>query len=260
MQSNGEKDCAEFIHRYWSDDDSQPKYERLRRALTIAITEGYWPHGARLPNESEWVAATPCGLATIQRTLRALVADGLIQRRRGIGTTVVNRDRPLAEPWHMRFLRHDGDTEYLSISTRVLSRRVIKNSGPWSEILGQDSHPVVKITRIMHIANEFVVYNLFYARADLFPELVSKPLQSLNGTNIKRFIAQRYKISIHQVRHRMRFEPTPKWVSEHSNQTMGPSSVVINAVAQVPDGDSIYYQDFYLPPNGLVLELGTQWM
>jgi hypothetical protein len=41
---------------------------------------------------------------------------------------------------------------------------------------------------------------------------------------------------------------------------MGPSSVVINAVAQVPDGDSIYYQDFYLPPNGLVLELGTQWM
>ncbi|MDH2184755.1 GntR family transcriptional regulator [Pseudomonas sp. GD03651] len=260
MQSKGEKECREFINRYWTGDDSQPKYERLRRALSSAIADGFWSPEARLPNEQEWVTATPCGLATVQRTLRSLVAEGLIQRRRGIGTTVVNRDRPMTEPWHMRFMRTEEDTEYLSISTSVLNRRIIKTTGAWSKHLDQGDHPIVKLTRIMHIANEVDVYNVFYARADLFPELTSKPLHSLNGTNIKRFIAARYNISVRNVRHRLRFEPTPKWIAEYADPQHAEASTVLNATAQLPGGEGLYYQDFFIPPNKLLLELGTDFI
>ena len=79
---------GEFLRRYWASQEDIPKHERLRQAITASIADGYWEPGARLPTESEWAAATPCSLGTVQRALRNLVNDGLIDRRRGSGTTV----------------------------------------------------------------------------------------------------------------------------------------------------------------------------
>lgn len=257
------KDCVEFVKRYWPVNDNLPKHEKLRKAITTAIVEGYWSPGARLPTELEWVSATPCGLATVQRTLRTLVDEGLIHRRRGSGTVVAHFSRPLGEgPWHMRFLRQDGSSsQHLPVSTRVLHRRVIKRVGPWSEVIEQGDHPVVKINRVMVIGDEFDVYNVFYARADLFPELANMSLGSLHGANIKRLIFQHYQMSVHSVRHRLKFAPVPERVAANCRWPAGELATVVNAVAYSREGGVMYYQDFYIPPNPLILELGTDsWL
>ncbi len=252
------KNCAEFVRLYWPQGDSLPKHEKLRQAIAASIIERYWPAGARLPTESEWVEAMPCSLGTVQRALRALVADGLIRRRRGSGTIVADLDRPVDEPWHMRFLSRDDDTpEYLRVYTRVLGRRVIERTGPWSPAIDQRGRQVVKIDRIMAIADEFEVYAVFYALADRFPELVEQPIASLNGTNLKSFIARRYHVPVNKVRQRMRFEAAPKWVVSKCRWPSGAPATILNVVAYSLNDEAMYYQDFYIPPTTQTLDLGT---
>jgi len=254
--------CVEFVRRYWSNDEAMPKHENLKQAIATSIIEGYWPPGARLPTESELVSAAPCSLGTVQRALRALVDSGLIQRRRGSGTVVTytkQSGRPFEEkPWHMRFFSNEHDnTSYLPLSTILLDRKVIKHTGLWSESLNQGKHPVVKIERIMQIANEFGVYAIFYARADRFPELIDKPMSELNGTNLKTYIARNTKMLIHKVRQQLRFELVPDFVKANCHWPYEGMATVLNVVAYSVDGEVMYYQDFYIPPTDRILDLGT---
>lgn len=263
MQCIDQNDCDEFVRRFWSASEDLPKHEKLRKAITTAIIQGYWRPGARLATESEWVTATPCGLATVQRAFRALVADGLVHRRRGSGTVVARFSRPLSQgPWHMRFLRQmEDESEYLPVSTRVLNRNVTQEPGPWAGVLNGDENALVRIERIMEIDEAFSVYNVFYAQADRFPELVNQPVSELHGTNIKKFISQRYHMSVHKVRHQVMFEPVPKWVSDNCEWPGNAYAVILNVVAYSLEGETMYYQDFYIPPNNLTLDLGThKWV
>ena len=56
---SGQGDMTEFVRRFWPADDDLPKHGKLRRAIGDAITARFWPVGARLPTEAEWVAALP---------------------------------------------------------------------------------------------------------------------------------------------------------------------------------------------------------
>ena len=262
MKTQINKGCAEFVRRYWSADEKLAKHENLRQAITYSIIQGYWPPGARLPTESELVAATPCSLGTVQRALRALVDNGLIQRRRGSGTVITytrQSGKSFEEkPWHMRFFNNEEDnSQYLPLSTILLDRKVINQIGPWSGPLNQGEHAVVKIDRIMQIADEFGVYAIFYALADRFPELIDKPMSDLNGTNLKTFIARNTKMLIHKVRQQLRFEPLPEFVTTNSHLSYEGLATVINVVAYSVDGEVMYYQDFYIPPTDRILDLGT---
>src|SRR5262249_60060784 len=43
------------------------KYAALRQAILAAIDQGFWQRGTKLPSETEFVAATPFSLGTVQR-------------------------------------------------------------------------------------------------------------------------------------------------------------------------------------------------
>src|SRR5262245_51543804 len=180
MSAFSEENTAEFVRRYWPREGDQPKHEKLCHAFTASILDGFWGAGARLPTEVELTSVTPCSLGTVQRALRRLVQDGLIQRRRGSGTIVADLKRAVERPWHMRFFDDESPSaDPLPIYTRVLHRRVISQKGPWSQAINQKSQKVVRIDRIFSINQSLDIYSLFYAIADRFPELTQSPLTAL---------------------------------------------------------------------------------
>ena len=67
-----------------------PKYAQLRDTLLAAIEHGYWKAGAKLPTEQALARHTPFSLGTVQRALRALVAEGIVVRLQGSGTYVAD--------------------------------------------------------------------------------------------------------------------------------------------------------------------------
>lgn len=258
MDAKVRNDFTEFVRRYWPEQAALPKHEKLRQAIATSIVEGYWAPGARLPAELEWVEATPCSLGTVQRALRTLVSDGFIRRRRGSGTVVTDLSRTVEEPWHMRFIDPKfPDRGYVPVTTRMVSRRIIRRKGPWSEAINQGSGGAVKIERVWTITGTIEAYSIFYALAGRFPELESEPLSSLNGTNFKAFIARRHHLPVHRVRQHMRFEDPPKPVTTNCHWPEGVTAAVLNVVAYSLDGEPMYYQDFYIPPSRFTLDLGT---
>jgi GntR family histidine utilization transcriptional repressor len=61
-------------------------YLRVKDALKRALGRGRYPPGARMPSESELVARFHVSRMTVNRALRELQEEGLVERIQGLGT------------------------------------------------------------------------------------------------------------------------------------------------------------------------------
>ncbi|HEY7145818.1 MAG TPA: GntR family transcriptional regulator [Streptosporangiaceae bacterium] len=66
-----------------------PLYFQIAESLKAAIRDGKLPPGERLDNELELAERLGVSRPTIRQALQRLVQDGLVQRRRGLGTVVL---------------------------------------------------------------------------------------------------------------------------------------------------------------------------
>jgi GntR family transcriptional regulator len=69
----------------------EPLYRRVYHALHDQILAEHWPPGSLLPNEPTLAQQFSVSRVTIRRSLAELEREGLIERRRGHGTTVRSR-------------------------------------------------------------------------------------------------------------------------------------------------------------------------
>jgi GntR family transcriptional regulator, histidine utilization repressor len=61
-------------------------YAKVKQHLKELLARGRWPPGARMPSESELVAQFRVSRMTVNRALRELQGEGLIERVQGVGT------------------------------------------------------------------------------------------------------------------------------------------------------------------------------
>lgn len=71
-------------------------HQRIREEIEARILSGEWPPGTRIPVEHELVAQYGCSRMTVSKALSALVASGLILRRRRAGSVVAAPTQPRA--------------------------------------------------------------------------------------------------------------------------------------------------------------------
>lgn len=65
---------------------TEPPYRRVKQHVRAGLLRGDWPPGTPLPSEAELVAQFGVSRMTVNRALRELQADGLIQRVQGVGS------------------------------------------------------------------------------------------------------------------------------------------------------------------------------
>ena len=68
------------------DGSAVAPYARVKRHLKDGLASGVWPPGALMPSEAELVAQFAVSRMTVNRALRELQAEGLVQRTQGVGT------------------------------------------------------------------------------------------------------------------------------------------------------------------------------
>lgn len=61
-------------------------YTRVKQHLMAGLASGRWPAGALMPSEAELVAEFGVSRMTVNRALRELQAEGLVDRTQGVGT------------------------------------------------------------------------------------------------------------------------------------------------------------------------------
>lgn len=232
-----------------------PKYVAMRDAIAHAIASGEWPDKARLPTESEYVAALPLSLGTIQRALRALADEGVITRRQGQGSFVApNRGGQMHAPLHCRFL-NDAGTGYLPVYPQVLGRHDDLRQGQWSKHLG--TAPLVRIERALRIGNEFKVFGRFWFDPTRLPALASLPLRKLSGENFKDVIWRESHQSVGRISQLLSSVTLPADACRVLDVRRGTRGQVLEISAQVGRDSPIYYQELYIPPNRRRLHLAA---
>lgn len=100
-----------------------PLYFQVSQKLQTAIESGAIPVGSRLENEISIAEQLGISRPTIRRAIQELVDKGLLVRRRGIGTQVVQSS--VIRPVELTSLYEDMQNAHLEPGTTVLTHQVV---------------------------------------------------------------------------------------------------------------------------------------
>ncbi len=99
-----------------------PLYYQVSRRLEAAIRSGEVPPGVRLENEIAIGERLGLSRPTVRRAIQELVDKGLLVRRRGVGTQVVQGQ--VTRPVELTSLYEDLQSTHHQPATRVLALEV----------------------------------------------------------------------------------------------------------------------------------------
>ncbi len=156
----------------------EPKrlFQRLQNELSSLIADT--PAGERLPSEPELARRLGVSRATLREAMRSFEGQGLIRRRQGVGTFVVNQTNvietglevlesieTLAKRMNLRVSMGDLQIDHLiADETRAEALHVLQGS------------PLVQVTRVINAENRPVAYLV-----DLLPEEHLSPADLQDG-------------------------------------------------------------------------------
>lgn len=227
--------------------DGMPKYLLLRNTLAEAITGGRWAAGERIPGEDALVAATGLSLGTVQRSLRILVDEHRLIRKHGTGTFVASAVVPMKAPFqHCRFIDElTGDV--LPIYSKVVRRGPTKQSGPWTAHLPPGA--VLCIERLFSINDEFTIYTHLYINRERFPKFAEVKLDALSNINFKDLLAREFHHPLARFSEKLSVRSFPAYVCKAIKTKPATSGGVMEIFAYDRQGEGVYFQDLFIPPN-----------
>jgi GntR family transcriptional regulator len=231
-----------------------PKYAQLREALRTAIEDGYWQPGEKLPPEILLAATTPFSLGTVQKALRALVKEGMVERRPGSGTFVAEDRRQMYDPWHFRFTQK-GDGRFLSVYPKVIAKKTVSSREAWACLISPQGERLIQIDRTISIEDYFSIYSRFFLAADKFKGFLGKSTQELESLNFKTILRHEYNLSIRYMNHTIRMSRIPANVAKALHVPRGTTGLLLSIVALSSLKTPTYYQDVFIPPNDLTLHI-----
>lgn len=124
-----------------------PLYYQVSQYLEQAIESGKIPNGTQFENEIQLAEQLALSRPTMRRAMQHLVDKGLIVRRRGIGTRVVQPK--VRRPMELTSLYDDLDRSGQRPATRVLDLATVQADEELSSRLGcAVGDPVLKIVRL----------------------------------------------------------------------------------------------------------------
>jgi GntR family transcriptional regulator, histidine utilization repressor len=130
-----------------------PRYLEIARDIERAILSGRWPPGHRIPPETELTGRYACARMTVNRALSSLVASGLIERRRRLGSFVAMPDQQSAI-LELRDLKDEIVARGSTYRYRLLSRALGRASAQESEKHGLPKNAPVLRIKALHSASD----------------------------------------------------------------------------------------------------------
>ncbi|OOR89646.1 hypothetical protein B0181_06225 [Moraxella caviae] len=74
-----------------TDETSVPVYERIKRYILAHIHDGRWRTGAMIPSENELAETFGVSRMTVNRAVKELAIEGVLERKQGAGTFVIQK-------------------------------------------------------------------------------------------------------------------------------------------------------------------------
>lgn len=141
-----------------SPSSPDPLHVQLARIMREKIRSHEWRRGSYIPSESELMARFGVSRGTVRKAIGTLVAEGLLQTRKGSGTIVADGGIALpgnAKSFSFAAALRDGGVRYV---TRVLAKEVLPAPASVAMQLQLDEGaPVLFMRRVRSVGGHPVV-------------------------------------------------------------------------------------------------------
>ena len=159
-----------------------PAYERIREDLAAQIASGLFAASGRIPSETELADRYGVTRMTVRNAIGRLVEDGLLVRRHGAGTFVV--DRPPVHRAHNELMSFTKEMEAQGyrVTTRVLANRVEPDvpSEVAEALQMKGDEPAISVRRLRYVDDHPVALQESWLPYGRCPALVRHEL--VNGS------------------------------------------------------------------------------
>lgn len=158
-----------------------PRYQQIFDALKCDIISGTFPAGTSLPTEVEIMERFSASRTTVRNALKLLHEEGMIESRRGVGTTVCTQEMISSHIAHSRVTDVSDIDFYYAMeqpweekSSDAIIDTTLAEPTVAKELEVEVGTMVYRI-RWLHFLNG-VAYNFLthYMRMDFFPDLDKK--------------------------------------------------------------------------------------
>ena len=151
-----------------------PAYQRIQSTIRKRIEAGQLRSGDAVASERDLAKLHQVSLMTARHALASLEREGIVERRRGIGTFVSS---PKIHFNKLMSYTEQMAGRSLTANSKVLFARIIFDE---QEVAARLALPptsgVIKLERIRHAAEEPFALETCYLSASAFPNLLSAPL------------------------------------------------------------------------------------
>jgi GntR family transcriptional regulator len=174
-----------------SRSNGLPAYQRIQGTLRKRIDAGDLRTGDAVPSERDLAKIHSVSLMTARHALASLEREGVVERRRGIGTFV---SAPKIHFNKLMSYTEQMASRSMTAGSKVLFAKIIDDEQEANARLSlSPKSGVIKLERLRHAAGEPFALETCYLSAAQFPGLLSAPVQreSLFG-----ILERDYKIEI----------------------------------------------------------------
>lgn len=155
-----------------------PLYHQVYVVLRQRIRNNEFDPGKPLPGEHQMAEEFGVSRVTIRRTLQSLELDGLVERRRGVGTFAVPNPVEFRDRYNIGGLLQAGNRDDAATESRNLKVATIDPPAHVAARLGTND-PVLLIQRLRHLRGEPFTLLTVYLPERVARSVGRKPLERL---------------------------------------------------------------------------------
>jgi len=154
---------------------SVPAYQRILSAIRKRIDAGQLRPGDPVTSERDLAKLHEVSLMTARHALTTLEREGIVERRRGVGTFV---SAPRIHFNKLQSYTEQMAARNLTAASRILYAKLIDNEPDAANRLSlPPAEQLTKIERVRHASGEPFALETCYVSAAEFPGLLAAPLQ-----------------------------------------------------------------------------------
>jgi len=151
-----------------------PAYQRIQAAIRKRIDAGQLRPGDPVNSERDLAKLHQVSLMTARHALATLEREGIVERRRGVGTFVSS---PKIQFNKLMSYTEQMAARSLTAASQILVAKTVDNEpDAAARLLLAPSDLLVKIERLRRASEEPYAFETCYFSASLFPTLLSAPL------------------------------------------------------------------------------------
>ena len=171
--------------------DGLPAYQRIQASILKRIDAGQLRPGDAVASERELARIHQVSLMTARHALASLEREGIVERRRGIGTFV---SAPKIHFNKLMSYTEQMASRSLAAGSKVLFAKIIHDEQEIAARLALPSNTgIIKLERLRHASEEpFALETCYFSSTD-FPSLLSAPL---NRESLFKILEREYQVEL----------------------------------------------------------------